>query len=69
MNYDHVGHHCNRCFGSDRCICPWLASAAGDRDFGTAAFVDLFRRRSKGAEAEPSGAVAESPKASPLTLS
>jgi len=34
-----------------------------------AAFVDLFRRRSKGVEAEPSGAVAESPKAAPLTLS
>jgi hypothetical protein len=34
-----------------------------------AAFVDLFRRRSKGAEVELSGAVAESPKAAPLTLS
>ncbi|MBV8450843.1 MAG: hypothetical protein JOZ29_01035 [Deltaproteobacteria bacterium] len=34
-----------------------------------AAFVDLFRRSSKGAKAEPSGGVAESPKAAPLTLS
>ena len=33
-----------------------------------AAFVDLFRRRSKGAVAEPSGAVADGPKAAPLTL-
>ena len=34
-----------------------------------AGFVDLFRSRSKRAEAEPSGAAADSPKAAPLTLS